>query len=73
MLVEFLGAYAEPGEAFDFWELQARAQHVDDIVIAQKCAKHKDVWELNPDNKSEVISWSEEDQVLVLTRPALKA
>jgi hypothetical protein len=64
-----VGAYATPGEAFDFWELQARAQQLGDIVIAQKCAEHENKWELNPLNKDKPVNWSEEDQVLVLTRP----
>lgn len=68
-VIQSVGAYAKPGEAFNFWELQARAQNLGDIVIAHKCAEHENRWELNPLNKSEIINWSEEDQVLVLTRP----
>lgn len=69
MVSRSISAYATPGEAFNFWELQARAQQLGDIVIAQKCAEHENKWELNPLNKDKPVNWSEEDQVLVLTRP----
>jgi hypothetical protein len=64
------GEYAEPGEVFNFWELQARALHREEIVIAHKCAANGSNWSLNPPNKDQVLNWGEGDQVLVLTRPS---
>jgi hypothetical protein len=64
------GEYVEPGEVFNFWELQARALQREEIVIAHKCAANGNDWSLNPPNKDQVLNWCEGDQVLVLTRPS---
>jgi len=64
-----IDVYAKPEETFNFWELQARALQHGEIVIAHKCATDGDQWVLNPPNKGKVLSWSEGDEVLVLTRP----
>lgn len=64
-----ISTYAQPGEEFDFWELQARAQQLGDLVIAYKCAEDENRWMLNPEHKSKILSWTMTDEVLVLTRP----
>lgn len=68
-VTRFVGTYAQPGEEFDFWELQARAQQLGDLVIAYKCAEDENRWMLNPEHKSKILSWTMTDEVLVLTRP----
>jgi hypothetical protein len=70
MLLHDIGEFAEPGEVFNFWELQARALQREEIVIAHKCAANGNNWSLNPPNKDQVLNWVEGDQVLVLTRPS---
>lgn len=64
------GAYAKPGERFNFWELQARALQHGELVIAHKCAVNGNDWVLNPPKKAQILSWSAGDEVLVLTRPS---